>query len=825
MRRARALTAIVVVLLALGALPAAAGPPRQDGAVLVAPTSSAPAVVSPGADVAAAFVSDLGGTYVVSYHPSGGGEWADFPGATGAATGGSTTKAPLTAPAAPGAYDLRVTVSVQGVVSEWVTEPRALIVTAVGVTEGQRCDPIDPAACLLPFPNDHFTAADPGTDTGRVVNLDLSSMPRNVAGKPIDPTEWNRNDGFSPGSMLLAQVPGLDLHQTWRTTGLPPRERDNIADISRSLAPDAPIVLLNTRTGERHPFWSELDTRPGVSGDKQALIIRPARNLEEGTRYVVALRRMKDANGARIPAGPAFVAFRDRLPSALPDRDVAARRPAMERIFADLRAAGVGRSDLYLAWDFTVASERNLSERALSIRDDAFAQLGDTNLANSVIEGDAPAFTVTKVTEFTPEQNRGTARRVEGTIRVPNYLTPQVRSETASPPAPLDDFPVAAPGSRFNYAGSTDGLPRQNPVQPTLDIAYTCNIPHTAATTPAHPVLYGHGLLGGKSEANGGSAEDLRLRGFATCAVDWMGMAFEDASNIGAILADASNFPSLADRAQQGFLNFLYLGRALAHPDGLGADPAFRAADGTRLLTEGELYYEGNSQGGIMGGALTALAPDFTTAALGVPGMNYSTLLNRSADFEGPLVPDEPPPDGLPSYASIMYTSYPDKLDEQLVFALLQMLWDRAEADGYALHMTDDPLPNTPAHNVMLQVAFADHQVANITAEVEGRTIGAQMRWPALADGLHWSVDPLFGFQQATYGTPGSFLVYWYGEGNGNTTPPNGNIPSRSGTDPHGQPRGDNRGSDQKATFLLTGTLIDVCSGPCVTSEASRSNG
>jgi hypothetical protein len=304
-----------------------------------------------------------------------------------------------------------------------------------------------------------------------------------------------------------------------------------------------------------------------------------------------------------------------------------------------------------------------------------------------------------------------------------------------------------------------------------------------------------------------------------------MGMAFEDASNIGAILADASNFPSLADRAQQGFLNFLYLGRALAHPDGLGADPAFRAADGTRLLTEGELYYEGNSQGGIMGGALTALAPDFTTAALGVPGMNYSTLLNRSADFEGPLVPDEPPPDGLPSYASIMYTSYPDKLDEQLVFALLQMLWDRAEADGYALHMTDDPLPDTPAHKVMLQVAFADHQVANITAEVEGRTIGAQMRWPALADGLHWSVDPLFGFQQATYGMPGSFLVYWYGEGNGNTTPPNGNIPSRSVTDPHGQPRGDNRGSDQKANFLLTGTLIDVCSGPCVTSEASRSNG
>ena len=35
-----------------------------------------------------------------------------------------------------------------------------------------------------------------------------------------------------------------------------------------------------------------------------------------------------------------------------------------------------------------------------------------------------------------------------------------------------------------------------------------------------------------------------------------------------------------------------------------------------------------------MGGALTALAPDFNRAVLGVPGMNYSTLLRRSVDFD-----------------------------------------------------------------------------------------------------------------------------------------------------------------------------------------------
>lgn len=30
------------------------------------------------------------------------------------------------------------------------------------------------------------------------------------------------------------------------------------------------------------------------------------------------------------------------------------------------------------------------------------------------------------------------------------------------------------------------------------------------------------------------------------------------------------------------------------------------------------------------------------------------------------------------------------------MIALLQMLWDRGEADGYAQHLTSDPLPNTP---------------------------------------------------------------------------------------------------------------------------------
>ena len=62
----------------------------------------------------------------------------------------------------------------------------------------------------------------------------------------------------------------------------------------------------------------------------------------------------------------------------------------------------------------------------------------------------------------------------------------------------------------------------------------------------------------------------------------------------------------------------------------------------------------------------------------------------------------------------------------------------------------------------------------------------------------------------------GSVLVYWFAEGYGLTTPPNGNLPATAGRDPHGAPRAYGPATDQVKRFLLTGDLIDVCGGgPC----------
>src|SRR3989442_13965908 len=81
----------------------------------------------------------------------------------------------------------------------------------VRVTDADRCDFLDAASCLLPFPSDVFTVADATTDTGRRVHLVAASMPHSPAGGGIDPPAWNPADGVSPGSPPLALVPGPDL--------------------------------------------------------------------------------------------------------------------------------------------------------------------------------------------------------------------------------------------------------------------------------------------------------------------------------------------------------------------------------------------------------------------------------------------------------------------------------------------------------------------------------------------------------------------------------------------------------------------------------------
>ncbi|MGI8511264.1 MAG: hypothetical protein ACR2NH_01370 [Solirubrobacteraceae bacterium] len=702
---------------------------------------------------------------------------------------------------------------------------------AVDTANADRCDYLDPSVCLYPFPNDRFTVPDPSMDTGRRLNLNILSMPRNVANEPINPADQNRNDGFSPGNLIVTKVPGLDTPSAFRATGAVP-----ITDMERYADPAQPVVVIDAATGERHPIWSELDSNPSVKPRDVTLIIRPAVNFKEGHRYIVALRNLRDAGGRLLPARTEFRAYRDRL--ATTDATFEARRPAMEALFATLGSAGIARSDLYLAWDFTVASERNLSERMLSIRNRAFAELGDTTLGDLNPQGAAPAVTVDTVTENPYGPTGKIARRVEGKVKVPCYL-----NVTAAAPAPS-----CASGSRFSYQPGTNIPARTGEdlplaARPTYDAGFTCQIPRKALTEgPGRPSLYGHGLLGSRGEIGQGQLKNLGGDfNMVFCATDWIGMACADLPdadptdptsypgavqnyfdqlaagnapalpncdlpNIATLLGDLSNFSTLTDRVQQGMLNQMFLGRAMLHPNGLNAKPAFRAPITNTPVIDTDkkrLFYDGNSQGGIIGGSLIAVSPDLERGALGVPGMNYSTLLRRSVDFD--------------TYAQIMYKAYPNELDRPLMLSLIQLLWDRAEANGYAQHMTSDPYPNTPAHRVLLHPAFGDHQVANVAAEVEARTVGAATIAPYVAPGRSpYVTDTPWGIPEiGAFPFEGSAIVMW---DSGSPTPPTTNTPPREGADPHEHARRSPVARQQKSDFLkLNGKITNPCApGPCI---------
>src|SRR5688572_25890996 len=183
------------------------------------------------------------------------------------------------------------------------------------------CDPLDPSACMYPWPNDHFTRADAGSPTGKRLAFRDDWMPRNRLGKPVSSAPYNASDGFSPGNMIVTRVPGLDTPEAFRRTGAVP-----ITDIERSFDPGQPIVIINARTLERHLIWSELDANPADPEDV-TLIIRPAVNFEEGERYLVALRNLRDARGKVLKAQPAFRALRDRKPKPA----IEGRRPHYEK--------------------------------------------------------------------------------------------------------------------------------------------------------------------------------------------------------------------------------------------------------------------------------------------------------------------------------------------------------------------------------------------------------------------------------------------------------------------------------------------------------------
>lgn len=158
--------------------------------------------------------------------------------------------------------------------------------------------PWTPTTPLLPWPHERFTVADPTSPTGVRVAIPAEATPANAAGVHLDVREQNTADGFSPSSRILVHVPGVDL------------ARSGVADsttIGMSMEADAPIRLTDVDTGERWPYWAELNS---YDPERHHLVmIHPARALREGHTYRVVIDPLVTASGELAMAEPLAWSF------------------------------------------------------------------------------------------------------------------------------------------------------------------------------------------------------------------------------------------------------------------------------------------------------------------------------------------------------------------------------------------------------------------------------------------------------------------------------------------------------------------------------------
>jgi hypothetical protein len=269
-----------------------------------------------------------------------------------------------------------------------------------------------------------------------------------------------------------------------------------------------------------------------------------------------------------------------------------------------------------------------------------------------------------------------------------------------------------------------------------------------------------------------------------------IGMAHDDIDTVlHSVSDDLSLFRAAVDRQHQGMLNQLLMMRMMK---GRFTRDSHVQINGKSAIDPTNAHYRGDSQGGIFGGTYMALSTDVTRGLLGVPGMPYNLLLDRSADFSG--------------YKFLLRAAYPTAIDTQIVLGLMQLWWDRTEPNGYVPYMRENMLPGTPSHDVLMHVAIGDHQVSPLGAHFMARTLKAKNLRPVNRE--------IFGIEDVDGPTNGSTMVeYDFGL----PPAPITNYPPdmSDGEDPHGKPRLLEPSYQQQDKWFREGVIVPFCDGPC----------
>jgi len=612
-----------------------------------------------------------------------------------------------------------------------------LVAAACGGDDGNdaksQCNPLGGQGCLLPWPSMAYY-------DGAHVAIPMAAMPTNVDMVTVDPAPLNRWDGFSPTGPMLAQFPN----------GVAGDNLPSFKNPDESLAADSPIILLDVDTGERTPFFAEIDQNT-MDPKLRSLIIRPLARLHPHAHYAVALRNtLKDLDGQPLPVSPAFAALRDGKSFSHPLwKKLTAKSADM---FTALTAAGVDKSELVLAWDFMTASDEFLQQDLLHMRDAAIPAMGQ-NGANLT-------FTATAQPPIA-----GIAASYVGTFKSPGFLSDGENDDSI-------------------IVRGADGLPM---LQGLRDAHFAALLPDTTAcpTVPRPTVIFGHGLFGSAQDYLSDSFVQSLAKTycFNIVAGDFIGLTSRQLALAPLAVNDMNKGAEITEKLGQSIIDFIALETMTRGP--LGTHPEFQS-NGTSVIDPAKVFYVGGSLGGIMGNTFMAYDPNITRGVLAVPGGDWSLLFERSNAWH--------------LLMGAAQGAYPDPEVYQLNLAFLGMGMEPYDPITTAAHVLHDPLPGVPAKTILIWYTMGDCLVSNITTELVARTMGIDFLAPNVKD--VWHLTPKAG--------P---LVSGINVYNDHPTPlpPDTNVPPAQDNGTHSGINRKPSALREVEKFLLENTVVQTC--------------
>ncbi len=438
---------------------------------------------------------------------------------------------------------------------------------------GLGCEDLDDARCLLPWPSNAFTVADPSRETGLRLEVNARALNSRDRGDSLALA-----DGFSPVSPILAVF-------------------------DRPLDPgtlEAAVHLYVAQPGSDalgREIPLRLETVEGRAG-ATLLIADPRQVLASATDHVVVIDdALLGADGAPIASPHGADVALDRVAPAT--QEEADLRAYHAPIRAFLTAQGIALDRVVMAWDFTTRSEASPRRALLHMRARSLAALEAGELG---VELDNVV--------VAPDGRPDIALLVYGRLTgVPTFLDGDA-----------------------GFVPDADGLPME---LGRTDAPFRVLVP--AGTEGYRFLMYGHGTGGNQDDdafdaelASAGLAKvNVRLYGWTDTDVIATFAGLQQTVQ-GSFAAAAYLVEALAHAATIEAAMTSVLGDTLAAAelDGAPNPAAGRRPDGSIP------FWVGGSLGGTTGVVYAASDPRVRYAVVNVPGAAWSQWVWHSGTFD-----------------------------------------------------------------------------------------------------------------------------------------------------------------------------------------------